>query len=636
MLLPTQLETYEEFVTRVSTLITEGSTTLYLDTSFLMWLTKISAASRKELADWLRKECVGRVHVPTWAAHEYFRHYVAATLSGELDRKTRELSGLVRRTYADLRPYLDGPSRPEDDDVGEIRTRLRETLTELDKVARIAGSRKHVLAKNSLEVIAFVNECVPCKVDVFQHMATIDALAEGRFDGRIPPGFQDRGKAERQANPANSAAEVQLGGGSNRWGDLMFWKEVLQHASLVASKCIVIVSNDRKNDWHLSSSLLSQGDVPWTATREPVSQKAVPRPHPMLEHEALTISGVSELVLLDSTYLGGILKTVAPDHTKLFVDVAIVPEQPQAATARQMRAAAVDTRLEQQEARRVSLAAAPNALFPDSERIAFTSVTLSRALYESRQAAKSEAAKFVTECRAAYQQGRNLIEMFSRERLSPFDHLALVVIARELHDFAVSDGGAREAAVDLVSLLPDFPHNTAGCLYLGLLASSYLERSTNDPLVPPSSPVLHLLLQHQSSLFAKLAIGVLRVRMNRADRLPLYVPENVPGELPWVIDIDPEAVGAEQVASLRIRGVEVLTLTQGASEYRLSQVFEGRTTVLGGSLVERACSLFGVPVAQLSQSADSDRAFAFSETTGFLNPSTVGINTAVRPEATDV
>lgn len=61
------------------TTVAEG-THVYIDTTFLMWATKIGPASRIELLDWLRTDLNERAHVTTWAAHEYLRHHVAGML----------------------------------------------------------------------------------------------------------------------------------------------------------------------------------------------------------------------------------------------------------------------------------------------------------------------------------------------------------------------------------------------------------------------------------------------------------------------------------------------------------------------------------------------------------------------------
>ena len=69
--IPNVTEGSADFKGRLVALIREQSTHIYIDASFLMWMTKIGSRSRRELINWLQLHCPGRVHVPIWAAHEY-------------------------------------------------------------------------------------------------------------------------------------------------------------------------------------------------------------------------------------------------------------------------------------------------------------------------------------------------------------------------------------------------------------------------------------------------------------------------------------------------------------------------------------------------------------------------------------
>jgi hypothetical protein len=82
-------------------------------------------------------------------------------------------------------------------------------------------------------------------------MADIDVLERNRYSGRVPPGFKDKRKREKKLEDAKSDIVHDLSG-SNRYGDLMFWREVLEHASADAAiSGIIIISNDAKNDWQM-------------------------------------------------------------------------------------------------------------------------------------------------------------------------------------------------------------------------------------------------------------------------------------------------------------------------------------------------------------------------------------------------
>src|SRR3546814_9102643 len=53
----------------------------------------------------------------------------------------------------------------------------------------------------------------------------------------LPPGFLDKGKADKQR-----AAD-------NRYGDLIIWREILDHVRTLESGSVVLLTNDNKQDW---------------------------------------------------------------------------------------------------------------------------------------------------------------------------------------------------------------------------------------------------------------------------------------------------------------------------------------------------------------------------------------------------
>src|SRR4051794_12817664 len=59
--IPCETENSDAFKSRLLTLIRDERTHIYVDTSFLMWMTKIGSESRQELLAWLRANCGGRV-----------------------------------------------------------------------------------------------------------------------------------------------------------------------------------------------------------------------------------------------------------------------------------------------------------------------------------------------------------------------------------------------------------------------------------------------------------------------------------------------------------------------------------------------------------------------------------------------
>jgi hypothetical protein len=74
-------------------------------------------------------------------------------------------------------------------------------------------------------------------------------------------------------------------------------------------------------------------------------------------------------------------------------------------------------------------------------------------------------------------------------------------------------------------MLDVLPPVTASCFFLGLIAAMYLEPDANGLKLLPASPVAQRLFSFQSANWAALPITVLKRQAKRAERRPLYLPD---------------------------------------------------------------------------------------------------------------
>jgi hypothetical protein len=631
MKIPIDLETSTDFANRVAKLVSLDGTRVYVDTSFLMWLTKVGRTSRGQLFDWLAAECPGRVHVPVWAAHEYLRHHVAGTIVGELDRMAKELWDVANRTYVNLRPFLDDLIVPGERNAESQQVAARETLNELQALAISSKRWSEEYKEHAAQIINFINGHVPDKTPVFEYMSGIEAIGMGRFEARLPPGFQDRRKKAQLGTATGGGGSDDVLVGGNRWGDLIFWKEVLDHAADRDTKAIIILTNDRKNDWHMGGG--GTEGVSKDLLELKSSWKPVPCAHPTLCLEARIAAGVEDVVLLDTPYLGALLRTLAGDSVKEFVDVAIVPDPPAPPTETARRKALLDDHLRQSEIEDAEKAAESGLRFLDSALVQGGSAPSMRALYESRGTLdEDEAASLLLhELEAAIERGESAANLLTKESVELLDNSMLATLARELHDRGLAGvPGYDEALTDLISLLNELPELTAASLYLGFIASMYLERPTNKPRFPPQSRVASLLLERQDAPYAAEPISALRKKFAKLERWPLYLLDV--GRPPIHVHLDnaPGTPGEVVLNSVRLAGEEVFTRAQGNSDLRLAKLFEGRSELSGGEVVKSACEFFGVPFDQVTQTDDFDRLFSIDPTAGFKDPRSVYVDNEER------
>ena len=620
--IPSVTEDSVAFKQRLAVLISAQNTHIYIDTSFLMWMTKIGSSSRQELICWLQKNCKGRVHVPVWAAHEYLKHHVSGTIIAELNERTNEVADLVRRTYTYFRPFIDEPFGEGAEDPPTILAKTRAALNELKRMAATSRQWHKSYQKHAGEVIAFINEVTPEQTSVYEHLEDITQAAAGRFVGSVPPGYRDRWKKGNASQSKGAKNEVPSD--SNRYGDLVFWKELLVHAKQAEATAVVIITNDRKTDWHMGRSDVTNIDPTLLGLKK--AWKPVPRPHPMLVMEAKLVADVNQVDLLDSAYLGALLLEVAEDNIRSFVDVAIIPEYPEFEKENDRRARLVEERIAMDTAKAHKEATEKGYMFSDSPQVQNTHGGLARALLESREGVNEKSEALLEQWRASVEDRRPLSETITSGMLDGFDHIKLAKLARELHDRVLrKTPGYQEVVVDLVSILDHLPPNTAASLYIGFLSSMYFVRESNTSRLPPSSPVAQLLFEQQSSDYALKGISAVSKRLSDNEVAPLYLPNS---DLPPVIiklDTESDNPVSDQLRSFRVGHVELLTEAQPEDSLRLSTLFKSGESTNGDEIIHKACELFAIPIAQVERKDLFDYGYVLTKTIGFKRPIDISI-----------
>jgi hypothetical protein len=95
--------------------------------------------------------------------------------------------------------------------------------------------------------------------------------------------------------------------------------------------------------------------------------------------------------------------------------------------------------------------------------------------------------------------------------------------------------------------------------------------------------------------------------------------------VPAVFDIEPDTDLIDELRSLRLSGIEVLTPAQQDPALNLPALFAPGQVVDGRAVVAKACELFGVPMAQVEPTDALDRVYALTPTIGFKRPASVFI-----------
>jgi hypothetical protein len=611
--LPLAAESVDAFVQRLARVLREQSTLVYVDTSFLMWMTRIGSPARNELTNWLSDVCGTRLRVPVWAVHEYYRHHSEGTIQRDLAVQLDALERAVSGTYEQIWPLLDEPLGGAPSALAQ-QTEVRDALRALPGVAGIARRWTSEYDRHAHEVIAFINANALSGSRVPAYFEALEAVTEARFTGRVPPGYKDRRKKERKITEADEADTFV---GSNRWGDFVFWREILDDARRRRARQIVLLTRDGKNDWRMSGALPVE---PPTTDGGP----GVAPAHPFLSFEAALEAGVREVLLVDQNRLALLAKSIAEPKTKAFVFVANSPKLPPPKTVEEHREEEKRREVTARQSVRGAMAAADGLRYLDPSGLRASAAVLGRALSESRtgKPIPPEVLEFEEHLTSA---GEDPTALLTESRVTKLGGAGLVFVTRRLSTHAAETGVSAAVVSDLAKSLRQFPTKVAGAIYFGMLADAYLEPTQNSARPAPRSVALQTLFALQAEPFALIPIRALLDRLNKTERVPLYLPD----PLAPIIVVSFHAHGDREpptlLRSVRVRGLDLITPAQGDPTLRLSARLGGEPAT-PGLLVRQAADLYGLPLAQLDPKVDVDLAYTFEATVGFKAPRDVWLD----------
>jgi len=281
---------YKAYMDELADALKSGDTHLYLDTSLLMWLTRIAAGARDEFIAWCRSRRTGTVWVPVWAAHELHRHIQSKSETTSVKKALAQgLAGKaelfrVAMERADEARCLASGYTSRDAYLAEIES----ASAHLEKLVTVIEFTERDFEESTEFVVAFANERL-LDSDLDPIIEKLSSQAQFRKLHRIPPGFEDN-KPE------------------NRSGDVVIWEEIVRHLNTVGPgaggepRCAIFVSRDEKHDW-ISKALWvrNSGGKP-----SPANVKLgldVRRPHPLLVHELALRAPQSRIYIVSPKFL---------------------------------------------------------------------------------------------------------------------------------------------------------------------------------------------------------------------------------------------------------------------------------------------------------------------------------------------
>lgn len=279
----------------VEALTSPNSTAVYLDTSALVWLYRIRERARSEFVAFFGGEPLSpHVHIPFWSLHELSKQRTSPKALFPLLDQHAKLTNAIDQIRSNARLFVDdrfasGTSWSTAEQYLGALNAACDSLLKVTKPLNKAGELRAIDAS----LAPFLADHALARP--LPELASLRTEFLARCEGRLPPGFEDRGKGGNR--PDDDFA------GANRFGDYVFWRSLLEHAASKEDiRTVVIISHDAKRDWvHVPEHYVGYGEAP--KRNDTKGSARVTCPHPALSFEIGVEASVTELLIVSITQL---------------------------------------------------------------------------------------------------------------------------------------------------------------------------------------------------------------------------------------------------------------------------------------------------------------------------------------------
>ncbi len=202
---------------------------IVFDTNVLLSLYRRSEEARNDFISMI-KSLKDRVWLPHQVGYEYHEHRLEEALRPI--EAIKSIKGKLQKFETELEqdfgnnPYLD---------YKKIKSAFKTLGSKIDKLI-LASQTSFPDYLNEDSVLTVLTEVFDGKIGPeYQEKKLLEIykLGNERYSNKLPPGYKDTKKHE---------------GERHRFGDLIIWLQIIEHAKTVA-KDIIFVTDDKKEDW---------------------------------------------------------------------------------------------------------------------------------------------------------------------------------------------------------------------------------------------------------------------------------------------------------------------------------------------------------------------------------------------------
>jgi len=563
---------------QLKTALTAKDSHFFADTSFLITAASLNPAARGELDRWIGG-LGDRFHVPAWVGHEVYGKITTKTelfipMAKAADVAIQAVEALrieARRYIDDSRAKAAGGQSDRVSYLGNLDAAARPLIRQANLLRR---------AKNTVEdcsdwIVEVVNRSV-LQSDIYGGLSHLDADFAARVIGGHPPGFIDKGKADRQRSA------------DNRYGDLIIWREILSHVAKLTEGGVVLLTNDNKQDWVYTPPTIIEEDG--RSGNDGNSGLKVILPLPLLVHEMKMARQNATLTILNLGMLAQTLHGVEGNAENLFNAY-----QPVTATPRDHNDqpehvdASSDDRIPDVAAPALTVPAVDAGLLVEALGNEDPSVATD-AVSGLRDALAGKAP--IADVRAFVQQ-----LMGAAER----DVEAASILLREIINETISVDAETRASI-LRAAIEALYYDNQGKL-------------RDRPLGEPLEDIFSLQTMPQM----RSAVSALAERMGPSRRFFLLTPDPAAQQLSLSPAAERDADGVRQLKGLYFDKVSLLEDVARGSARSLTRIMGGAMQASAAELQRALASYFRVPAGQVDMGLSRFDSVRWDDLTGLID-----------------
>lgn len=230
----------------------DESVLIVFDTNVLLNIFRYSNETRDILIDSI-ENIIDNVWVPYHVALEYNlnKREIIESMRDINDKTTKSIDNKTKSFKNELAVILDNIGIRSQDEK-QIRKKLKDSINEMldDTVSKWKediNSLEFSLISNNEDKSNLLAEILDgCVGDCYNQEKINDIVSEGedRYKKKIPPGFMDNKEPKKQDFVTHGEIKYQ-----KKYGDLIFWNQIIEKANNTEIKKVVLVSDEEKEDW---------------------------------------------------------------------------------------------------------------------------------------------------------------------------------------------------------------------------------------------------------------------------------------------------------------------------------------------------------------------------------------------------